>query len=307
MPRIFVSYRRSDSAGHTGRLYDSLTAEFGEEAVFLDLHAIEAGSDFVERIESSVAECDVLVAVIGDEWLDGEPRRIDDPEDFVHLEIAAGLERDVVVIPALVDAAAMPTASQLPERLKPLARRNAVELSDARWSHDVGRLIASIRNLTGTSSPPSAPPRRRFPGRIVAGLAAVAALAVVAVLLLGGGEGEPKDPPLTKAEWINQADQICRDTAVYLSGQAQGLDQSDAAALEQFTLDVTIPATQDEFEQIDALVAPAGDEEVTDAILAAYRRGLDQVIASSGAVNHPYREAFQLAGDYGLRICNGSS
>ncbi len=304
MPRIFVSYRRSDSAGHTGRLYDSLAAEFGEANVFLDVTAIDAGSDFVERIQSSVAECDVLIAVIGDEWLAGEPRRIDDPEDFVHLEIAAGLEQDVIVIPVLVDGAPMPGATDLPERLKPLARRSALELSDSRWSHDVGRLLASIRKLTGTAATPAP---RSFPWRIAASLAVVAVLAIVAVLVLSGGDGGSEDGSPTKAAWISQADQICAQTAEDLTAAGRGLDFNDQQVSDEFVADVIVPTTQRQLDQIDELVPPEGDEDEIDAILAAFRRGLDQLAADPTAAAGAYDEAFQLAEDYGLRTCSKGS
>lgn len=112
----------------------------------MDINAIEPGMDFGVRIEQAVESCDVLIALIGDDWLDiadaSGRRRLDDPEDFVRLEIASALRReDLRVIPVLVEGATMPPAIELPTDLKPLARRNALELSDARWRYDVERLI----------------------------------------------------------------------------------------------------------------------------------------------------------------------
>ncbi|MDX6582659.1 MAG: hypothetical protein QOI10_1843 [Solirubrobacterales bacterium] len=198
MPRIFISYRRQDSSGYTGWLHDRLAAEFGTEQIFLDLDAIDAGADFVERINHAVGECDVLIAVIGDEWLTtADPtgrRRLDDPADFVRLEIAAGLERDVKVIPALVAGAAPPSADQLPEPIKGLANHQALELTDSRWDYDIGRLITQLRAIDGSS--PAPPPavadhRPQRGGRgtwIAAGaVAAVLAAGAALVLLLGGG------------------------------------------------------------------------------------------------------------------------
>lgn len=153
MPGIFISYRRDDSAGHAGHLHDELTDHFGRDTVFMDIDAIEAGEDFVEAIEDAVGSCDVLLAVIGSRWLtsadaDGT-RRIDKPDDFVHLEIAAALERDIRVVPVLVQNATMPAASDLPESLAKLTRRNAIELSNARWEYDLGRLIAVLEKVIG--------------------------------------------------------------------------------------------------------------------------------------------------------------
>src|SRR5688572_1417339 len=148
--RIFISYRRSDTAGHAGRLYDSLQAHFGRDNVFMDLSAIDSGQDFVDAIDAAVRSCDALVAIIGDEWLtclDERGRRIDHPADFVRSEIGAALARGIPVFPVLVEGTTMPPADALPEVLKPLAKRQAHELSDRRWSYDVESLINAIEKL----------------------------------------------------------------------------------------------------------------------------------------------------------------
>jgi hypothetical protein len=146
-PGIFICYRRDDSAGHAGRLYDRLSAQFGDKQIFMDIDHIEPGEDFVKAIEDAVGSCEILIAVIGRSWLtsrDEAGRRLDNPNDFVRLEIAAALARNVRVIPALVQGAQMPRPRDLPEDLLPLARRNAIELSDVRWKHDVGQLIDAL-------------------------------------------------------------------------------------------------------------------------------------------------------------------
>jgi TIR domain len=107
MPHFFISYRRDDSGGHAGRLYDRLSAHFGAEYVFIDIDTIEAGSDFVAVIENTISQCDILLVLIGKRWLSitdatGQ-RRLDNPEDFVRLEVQAGLERNIRVIPILVE------------------------------------------------------------------------------------------------------------------------------------------------------------------------------------------------------------
>jgi TIR domain len=145
--RVFVSYRREDASDAAGRIYDRLAPRYGPERVFLDMDNIPAGADFVEVITRAVASCDVLIAVIGKRWLtirDGEGRRLDNPLDFVHLEIAAALERGVVVVPALVQGVKMPKASQLPERLRELAKRQAVQPSADRFDSEMGRLIRAL-------------------------------------------------------------------------------------------------------------------------------------------------------------------
>jgi hypothetical protein len=214
MARVFISYRRADCAGHAGRLYDHLVERFGDNSVFMDIDAIEPGVDFGERIEKAVGSCSVLIALIGDEWLDiadsAGRRRLDSPTDLVRSEIAGALRRsDLRVIPVLVEGAAMPLPEQLPDELKPLARRNALELSDARWRYDADRLIEVVERVAptrrGTSSfgafggrgerrrigaSPAAAARtpNRFPTAAVAVAGAIVAIvAVGAIVLLGGG------------------------------------------------------------------------------------------------------------------------
>ena len=148
---IFVSYRRLDTEGESGRLFDDLVSRFGDRSVFMDVAAIEVGRDFRKAIEESVAECGVLLAMIGPGWLDatgdkGE-RRLEDPNDFVRMEIAAALKRDIAVIPVLVRGAKVPPADQLPDDLGDLAYRNSVELTHARWKSDVRVLLTALHTL----------------------------------------------------------------------------------------------------------------------------------------------------------------
>lgn len=151
MPGIFISYRREDTAGHAGRLYDRLADHFGNNRVFMDVAGIEAGVDFVEAIESAVSSCDVLLVMLGRGWLTATAptgaRRLDDPNDFVRIEMATALKRNVRVIPVLVEGATLPPADALPDDLKPLARRQAVELRDSRWDADVEALIVVIEKV----------------------------------------------------------------------------------------------------------------------------------------------------------------
>jgi hypothetical protein len=134
--------RRSDSiiADHKG---------FGQENVFMDIDAIEPGLDFVEAIQQAVGSCDVLLALIGRGWLQSTDargnRRLDNPADFVRLEIATALDRNIRTIPVLVEGAKMPRADELPDPLQKLARRNALEISNTRWQYDVDQLVEVIK------------------------------------------------------------------------------------------------------------------------------------------------------------------
>jgi hypothetical protein len=171
-----------------------MVARFGERNVFMDVD-IAPGVDFVERITEVVSRCLVLIVVMGPKWAtvtdeDGSAR-IADPDDFVRLEVETGLRRpDVTPIPVLVSGAQMPKREELPPELQPIARRNALELSDARWRYDVGRLNTTLDELLGETEPtrdatpaPPAPPQGPSPagtrllieGMLVAGVTAFAA------------------------------------------------------------------------------------------------------------------------------------
>ena len=150
--QIFISYRRDDAAGYARALYDRLVQHFSPERVFMDVDAIEPGLAFDEAIQQALERCQVLLVVIGKHWLDappGQAPRINDPGDFVRLEIAAALMRDIRVIPVLLDGARMPAEAELPEPLRALARRNALEVSNSRFQADAERLISAVRKAIG--------------------------------------------------------------------------------------------------------------------------------------------------------------
>src|SRR5688572_9536630 len=148
MTTIFISYRRDDAAAYAGRLYDGLRQRYGEDHVFMDVDRIQPGENFASVIERSVQNADVMLAVIGETWLtvtnDAGQRRLDDPEDFVRLEIKAALDAGLRVIPVLVGGASMPAEDALPPVLRRLAGVQAVTLSNERWDYDAERLTRSI-------------------------------------------------------------------------------------------------------------------------------------------------------------------
>jgi hypothetical protein len=147
---IFISYRRDDSEGEAGRLFDDLVRAYGDDTVFMDVAGIQPGLDFRKAIDANVSGCGVLLAMIGPTWTSvadaSGNRRLDNPSDFVRLEIAAALARSIPVIPVLVHSAKMPLADQLPDDLKDLAYRNSVEITHARWNSDVALLIGALKN-----------------------------------------------------------------------------------------------------------------------------------------------------------------
>ena len=210
MRGIFISYRRDDSEGHAGRLYEDLAEHFGKDSVFMDVVAIEPGRDFRRVIDRQVASCGVLLTLIGKSWLDATDeagrRRLDDTGDFVRLETGSALKRDIPVIPVLVHGAAMPRADQLPPDLAELAFRNAVELTHARWESDVQVLIKALAPYVGAeredapgaaggapradegAAPGRAPPARRSRTGIIVGTLAAVAVAIGGVAAFRYGQ-----------------------------------------------------------------------------------------------------------------------
>ena len=178
---IFISYRRTDAPGHAGRIYDSLARVFGAEQLFMDVAAIQPGETFADRIDRTLDASGAVLVIIGREWMnrlhapEGEGK-----EDFVRRELMTALKRKVLIVPVLVEGAAMPAAHELPEDLRPLAERNAIEVSDTRWDHDMARLSRALAQAPGVLPLQSATPAKsglKYFLWILAGLAALAAVA----------------------------------------------------------------------------------------------------------------------------------
>lgn len=184
--QVFISYRRDDAAGYSRAICDELARQFGAERVFIDVDDIHAGQPFSEVIERQIGASQVLLVLIGRRWLGeqaGSPARIGEPGDFVRREVAAGLAQGARVIPVLLDGAPMPDESQLPDELRALAGRNALEIDNSRYAADMGRLVTVLRDALGEpDSKPPPPPGGK--GRSIGlALAAVAVVAGVAAAL----------------------------------------------------------------------------------------------------------------------------
>jgi hypothetical protein len=147
--KVFISYRRDDSAGHAGRVHDRLEREFGRDLLFMDVDGVPLGVNFVKVLSDEVAKCDVLLAVIGPNWLNARDedgnRRLDNPHDFVRIEIGAALQRNILVIPILLDGAKVPKANQLPKDLEELSIRNGLDVRHASFHNDIDRLVRSLK------------------------------------------------------------------------------------------------------------------------------------------------------------------
>jgi TIR domain len=147
--KVFLCYRRDDSAGYAGRVQDRLVQEFGRDLLFMDVDAIPLGVNFATTLRNEVAKCEVLLAVIGRTWLDARDedgnRRLDDPHDFVRIEIGAALQRNIPVIPILLDGAKVPKANQLPKDLEELSLRNGLDVRHASFHNDLDRLVRGLK------------------------------------------------------------------------------------------------------------------------------------------------------------------
>ena len=255
---IFISYRRDDSEGEAGRLYDDLVRAYGNDSVFMDVAGIAPGLDFRKAIDDNVAGCGVFLAVIGSQWAtiagtDGK-RRLEDENDFVRLEIASALARNIAVIPVLVHESRMPHPDQLPDNIRDLAYRNSVEISHARWNSDVQLLINALKQYVTTSTatetqpvhatvpvqlpppvsnepaPSSSLPKSRTP-LIVAGFAAALVLAVLGYFVANRQpthKATPNPPPAPEqanvltGDWRNTEAKTGSDALISLRINGSG-------------------------------------------------------------------------------------
>jgi TIR domain len=149
MTKVFLCYRREDSGGYAGRIQDQLAQALGSDVLFMDVDAIPLGVNFVRVLHDEVAKCDVLLAVIGRNWLDARDedgnRRLENPNDFVRVEIGAALQRNIPVVPILLDGARIPDVRQLPKELGELSFRNGIDVRLASFHNDVSRLIRGLK------------------------------------------------------------------------------------------------------------------------------------------------------------------
>lgn len=158
---IFISYRRDDTRQAAGRLADDLSDHLGAERIFRDIEKIELGVDFEQALNQALENCEIMLVLIGRQWLtiaDAQgQRRLDQPNDWIRVEIVTALKRGVRVVPVLIDGAQLPAEADLPEDLRPLVRRQALAVEDARWRSDVVRLAESLARVGGAATPQRAP------------------------------------------------------------------------------------------------------------------------------------------------------
>jgi hypothetical protein len=239
MSRVLISYRRADTEHIVGRIYDHLTREFGAKQVFKDVDSIPVGTDFRTQINNAVKSCHVVIVVIGPGWLNAADakgkRRLEDPNDFVRLEIEAALGREIPLIPLLVAGATMPDSTALPDSIRELSFRHAIPIRpDPDFVRDARRLISSITEVLPRAS-----------GRSSNVLAAGAVVALVALAFWGfrllqpppGSTAATPVPPPATAETPATAADERRTIAVYPAtrGPAAGNPSEHQFDLQEVT------------------------------------------------------------------------
>lgn len=232
--KIFINYRRDDSIGTAGRLHDRLTHVFGRKNVFMDVDHIPAGVDFVRHLNTQVAECDAFLVIIGPDWLDTKDssgrRRLDNPDDFVRVEILAALARDVRVIPVLVDDAHMPKPEELPEPLRSLSRRHAVEVRNVQFGSDAERLIGKVAEA--------------LKGRTAIPMRGPVAVAGAAALLLAGWVGLYQLGAPVWVPWKSAADTAKAQQEAKRAADAAAAKTKEVAEAAKRVADATRPKAQ---------------------------------------------------------------
>ena len=148
---IFISYRRDDSKWSARALHEHLVSHFGVARIFIDVDGILPAQDFAQEIEKQIVSSEVLLVIIGPLWIsltdDQGKRRLDNPQDYVRMEIRTALLRKVQLMPILVDGATVPKVHELPDDIKPLVQRNALEINNDRFSVDSARLVVAIKQI----------------------------------------------------------------------------------------------------------------------------------------------------------------
>jgi hypothetical protein len=158
--RIFLCYRREDTQGFAGRIYDNLASKYGQERVFRDIDSTPVGIRYSTWIESRVSQSSVMIVLIGNAWLSASDpagqRRLDSPRDWVRREIEAALRQDIPIIPVRIQEARMPSEEELPQSIADLIEFQSAEVTDGRWAYDMGLLIQAIDDLHDPSAAPEA-------------------------------------------------------------------------------------------------------------------------------------------------------
>lgn len=192
-PHIFISYRRNDSQDVAGRIYDALVNRFSAQCVFKDVDSIPVGKDFRKVLREAVRRAEVVVVIIGPRWLKAidaaGKRRLEDPNDFVRIEIESALEMGIPLIPVMVSNARMVSATDLPTTIQPLVFQNGLPVRpDPDFHRDIARLIGALENIVPGAGPAPAPaskPAAKGSLFWLGGCGVAVVLVLIALVVLG--------------------------------------------------------------------------------------------------------------------------
>src|SRR5947207_13471378 len=259
--RIFISYRRDDTAGDARSVYQRMQRTFGSRQLFMDVDSIQRGRDFHKVLDDHLRKSAVMLAVIGPRWLDSRDadgnRRLDDPDDFIRLEVARALKRDIAVIPLLVGGARMPKAGELPDDLRGLIRRQGITVRHENFPSDMDALEKDIRALL----------RRPKLWRLMA--ASSAALAVI--LLVSAYYLTLLPWPSAQTAWVRQAPSKAEGTAARVA--ADNAKRDEAAKREA---DATSAKTKADDEALAKARAEVQAQHKQEERLAADRKAAEE-------------------------------
>ena len=289
MKDIFVSYRRSDSQSIVGRILDRLEAEFGDERVFRDIESIKYGQDFGDVIDQALAQCQVFLVIIGDDWVtvtnEAGERRLENSGDWVRREVANALNNEILVIPVLVENAELPSANQLPDDLKPIASRNAAKVrDDPDFDIDIERLCTAIKNVVADKASVS-PTVNWKPVSFL-----VAAISLIALVVFASGlhpwtASDPKDA-------VTNRPRAELAISLYRASDDRKIDQLGATTIVSATSNINT-STLDELT--DWIVTTIGLRQTGPTITvrvhvpADWKSGVDPTVSSEpniGRVNY---------------------
>lgn len=273
METAFISYRRQDSAGYSRALYNELSQYFDAEQIFMDVDDIPLGTDFVQILNRNLQDCKVMLVIIGPQWLDirnskGE-RRLDDPDDFVRLEIARALDNNFSIIPVLVHGATMPAEQDLPDILKPLSRRQALELNNKYYQHGISDLVKALEQYLGkakdhgkpTPLPKPDTPKRSFLPALT-GLSAIALLGIILYFWLqptpdtGTSDQQAES---ANSQHNNQTDKQPASTAAGFDCRQAGTDVENAICNDNKTRKTDLQLNQ-LFSKVSTRLPPSARE-----------------------------------------------
>jgi len=273
-PKIFICYRRhGEGSGYGGRVADKLVKHFGLNQCFRDIENIEAGVDFVTSIRKAVGVCEVLVVVIGPDWAAQKDKysrpRLQDPRDFVRLEVGAALKRNIRVIPVLVGGAQLPVENDLPEDLKELPRRQARELTDTRWDYDTDQLINAIESIGIKGRSPAEQEARNRRMKIGAAVVLTSVVVLLGMFLLQ----KITAPPPEQAELAGQTLDQPTNKATGVDGGVKSLrTQLEAERKARLEAEKRAEESRAQLERDAGRRAAKAEEERTWAVQEAGRQ-----------------------------------